>query len=162
LAYGFLFVFFVACGGEEISWFQRILHYDGASAIINVNKQGELNLRDVGHISIFSNSFFLLFLAVFFAYPYIVMRSETAKRLVRENDLPILGWQAAAIAALTLLVWGILGVRFGTLGFHPYSLYGYYTQMDDEVFELLAAFSFFSFVLLDSHVKRALKRRAAS
>ncbi len=48
-----------------------------------------------------------------------------------------------------LLTWIIIGVRFGTLGFHPFSLWGYYTQMDDEIFELFAAYSFFSFSFLD-------------
>ena len=44
-------------------------------------------------------------------------------------------------------------IFFGTLGFYPFSLWGYYTQMDDEIFECLAAFSYLSFSILDLQIK---------
>ncbi len=59
------------------------------------------------------------------------------------------------IFLISLSIWVFVGIRFGTLGFHPFSFYAekYYTQMDDEVFEFLAAYSFFAFSIMDS-VKR--------
>ena len=46
------------------------------------------------------------------------------------------------------------------MGFHPFSFYAqeYYTQMDDEIFELFAAYSFFAFTIMDS-VKHYIKKR---
>lgn len=56
---------------------------------------------------------------------------------------------------MALTTWVIVGLRFGTLGFHPYSFYAenYYTQLDDELFEFLIAFSFFSFAVLNYRLR---------
>jgi hypothetical protein len=50
---------------------------------------------------------------------------------------------------IVLGVWVFLGVRFGTLGFHPFSLWDHYTQMDDEMFEFGAAYAFVSLSVCD-------------
>ena len=68
---------------------------------------------------------------------------------MRYHDLPILRLSVTHVFLIGLLVWVVIGIRFGTLGFHPFSLRGYYTQMDDEIFEFFAAYSFFAFCALD-------------
>ncbi len=46
------------------------------------------------------------------------------------------------------------------MSFHPFSFYAqkYYTQMDDEIFEFFAAYSFFVFSIM-SGVKHYIKKR---
>ena len=68
LSYFFLLTFFITCGGEEISWGQRLFHFQDISIITSINKQQETNLHDIGSISVFANAFFLLYLAFFFFY----------------------------------------------------------------------------------------------
>jgi hypothetical protein len=52
-------------------------------------------------------------------------------------------------AVIWLCAWSVVGIRYGTLGPHPFSLWGYYTQLDDELFEYGSAFAYFCLVLLD-------------
>ncbi|HYT83488.1 MAG TPA: hypothetical protein VEK86_08550, partial [Gemmatimonadales bacterium] len=55
----------------------------------------------------------------------------------------------ARVYGIGLVAWVVVGLRFGTLGFSPLSLWGYYTQIDDEIWEFFAAFGFFSLAALD-------------
>jgi hypothetical protein len=156
ICYILFFFFFIICLGEEISWGQRIFHFKGADIIISINKQQEFNIHDIGHISIFSNLFFLMFICFYFIYPWISIRNKKLKKIIIENSLPIVSGQTINIAIITIVIWLIVGIRYGTLGFHPYSLFGYYTQMDDEIFELLAAYSYWCFALSDLNIKRVI------
>ncbi len=159
-AYTLLLLFYVVCCGEEISWGQRIFHFQGPESIIKINKQQELNIHDIGHISIFSNLFFLLFLAFFYFYPYLYAKKEKFNDFVKRNQLPFVSVQAIKVASATLIIWFLIGIRFGTLGFHPFSIWGYYNQMDDEIFECLAAFSYLSFSVIDFQIKKRLTNRS--
>lgn len=154
---GLLVVFYFVCGGEEISWGQRIIGFAGPEKLIAINRQQETNLHNIGSLSLFSNLFFLLTLAFFLGLPWLANRR--AARTSDGNDgnlqklwnlLPVVPTGARNAYLIALAVWLVIGIRFGTLGFHPYSLWGYYTQMDDEVFEFFAAYSFWAFSLLDA------------
>ena len=136
-----LMVFCFLCGGEEASWGQRILGFKTPAALHVVNKQDETNLHNIGSISAFSNGFFLL-ATLFFLLP------RWAKMRGRYPILNLIDPDATRIYLLGLATWVIIGLRFGTLGFSPLSLWGYYSQMDDEIYEFFAAFSFFAFALL--------------
>ena len=61
----------------------------------------------------------------------------------------------------SLIVWMFVGLRFGTLGFHPFSFFTeqYYTQMDDEIFEFFAAYSFLCFSILNSKTKLIIAKK---
>ena len=48
----------VLCGGEEMSWGQRLLHFQTPAALA-ANKQHEANLHDIGSISVSENAFFV-------------------------------------------------------------------------------------------------------
>ena len=147
----FLIFFYLLCGNEEVSWGQRLFGFGGPEELIALNKQHETNLHNIGSISIYSNVFFLFTLAFFWVLPWINDRrvGGLASMNKRWRNLPLADIEARRVYAIGFVVWLILGIRFGTLGFHPYSLWGYYTQMDDEVFELYAAYAFFVFSLLD-------------
>lgn len=153
LTYFFLLIFFVVCGGEEISWGQRIFNFKGPSVIIEINKQQETNIHNIGSISVFANSFLLLYIVFFFVYPYKKINNKRIYDFVWQNNLPAIVHQTIMIAAITFIIWLMVGIRFGTLGFSPFTLWGYYTQMDDEIFEFLAAYSYFAFALLDFEFK---------
>jgi len=148
-----LFLFFVVCCGEEISWGQRLFDIQGPAFIIEINKQNELNIHDIGYISIYSNTFFLLYLAVFFVYPYKTFQSDQLKAYVTTHRLPIVSYELITIAMSVIVIWLILGIRYGTLGFHPFSIFGYHTQMDDEVFEFMAAYTYFCLAVLEMQRK---------
>lgn len=145
------------CGGEEISWGQRIFGFAGPRSLISINHQHETNLHNIGSISVFSNLFFLLTLLFFVGLPYLQNRRVTPghsawlERLksVLPSVLPQVPQGARNVFLVSLGLWVFVGLRFGTLGFHPYSLWGYYTQMDDEIFEFCAAYSFWTWSLLD-------------
>ena len=144
-----LILFFVVCAGEEISWGQRIVGFEGPKELIAINKQQETNLHNIGSISVFSNAFFLLTLGFFLVLPRLAdSRGSRPNGLLQH--LPVVSPGARRVYLIGFCVWLIIGLRFGTLGFHPFTLWGYYTQMDDEIFELFAAYSFFAFSLLDS------------
>ncbi len=141
--------FFVVCGGEEISWGQRVVGFAGPEQLLAINKQGETNLHNIGSISVFSNVFFLLTVVFFLVLPRITDKNASRFALLRQN-LPVVSPGAKRVYVISLVVWIVIGLRFGTLGFHPFSAWGHYTQMDDEIFEFFAAYSFFAFSLLDS------------
>jgi hypothetical protein len=142
-----LVLFFVACAGEEISWGQRIFHWNTPPLLERVNLQGEMNLHNIWKTSIFSNSFFILTTAVFVLLPRVQKRYRL-KGLYRNLDSPAISSTATRIYAIALAAWIIVGMRYGTLGFSPLSVWGYYTQMDDELYEFLAAFAYFAFAVL--------------
>ena len=142
-------LFSIVCAGEEISWGQRILGFEGPDAWIAINKQGEMNLHNIGSISVFAHVFFLIMLVLFLIWPAIERRYPLAHELVRHYDLPVVHKHATYVFVIALATWIIIGLRFGTLGFHPFSLWDYYTQMDDEAFEFMTAYSFLVFCTLD-------------
>jgi hypothetical protein len=150
LAYGFLFLFFFVCGGEEISWGQRLFGFEGPEALLEVNKQKETNLHNIGSISLFANAIFLFSLVFFLFVPRLLRRDATLAAYLRYLGLPRIGPMATRVFMIGLLAWFLIGIRYGTLGFHPYSLWGHYTQSDDELFEFFMAFSFMAFALLDA------------
>jgi len=152
--YVFLLIFFIVCGGEEMSWGQRIFGFRGPEALRAINKQHETNLHNIGSISLFANAFFFLYLLCYWYYPRQT-RTGPLAAFARDNNLPVVTRQAIVIAIITLIIWLLLGVRFGTLGFSPLSVWGYYPQMDDEVFEVCAAYSYFVVALLDLQAKNA-------
>ena len=56
---------------------------------------------------------------------------------------------ASLIHLVWVCAWMFVGSDYGTLGAFPHSSCGYYTQLDDEIFEYGSAFAFFSLVMLD-------------
>ena len=164
--YSFLFgallvAFFIVCGGEEISWGQRLTGHDTPGWLKAVNVQDETTLHNIGSISVFSNVFFLLTFAFFLVLPYVARRNPRIRNMLDAIRFPIPHRFASYAYAGSLAVWIFVGLRFGTLGFHPFTVYAekYYTQMDDELFELFAAFSFFTFSVL--HACRTVTVSAA-
>lgn len=147
-----LILFFIVCGGEEISWGQRIFSLDTPDFLKAVNVQNEITLHNIGSISVFSNAFFLLTLIFFLCIPYIRAKNTDLRKLTDFYAFPTPNKYAVIVYTISLGIWLFIGIRFGTLGFHPFSFYAenYYTQMDDEMFEFLAAYSFFCFSVLDS------------
>jgi hypothetical protein len=150
--YWILLLFFIACGGEEISWGQRIFNIETPEALKAVNVQDETNVHNIGSISIFSNSFFLVALGFFFVLPYLAKRKPTVGQFLEKRSFPLPGRFAVYIFVISIVIWLIIGIRFGTLGFHPFSIYPehYYNQSDDEIFEPLAAYSFFAFSIFEA------------
>ena len=147
-----LIVFFIICAGEEISWGQRIFHFKTPEFLKAINVQNETTLHNIGSISLFSNAFFLLSLIFFLYVPFLIKKESPIKNVLYYIHFPIPSRFAIYVFIASLFVWIFLGLRFGTLGFHPFSFYPeqYYTQMDDEFFEFFAAYSFFCFSLLNS------------
>lgn len=162
-SYLFAVLFFIVCGGEEISWGQRLLGFDTPKIIDEVNLQHETNLHNIGSISVFANVFFCLAVGYFLVVPFVMKKRPNLERYVAYHDYPVPHRSATNVFLITLAVWLFIGIRFGTLGFHPFTFYHerYYTQMDDEVFELLAACSFFAFAAMDC-LKRHSSRAMAS
>ena len=153
LGFVLLFVaFFLVCCGEEISWGQRIFDIETSDWLTKVNVQNELTLHNIGSISVFANVFFLLVVSFFVVIPVVSLKFPESCRSLKYLSFPTPSKFAIGVFLVALTTWVIIGLRFGTLGFHPYSFYteNYYTQMDDEVFEFLIAFSFFSFSVLNS------------
>lgn len=147
-----LIVFFVFCAGEEISWGQRIIGIETPEVFKEINIQKEINLHNIGSISIFSNGFFLITILFFLVIPYLSEKNGKVNRVLNYIRFPVPGRYGLLIFLVALLVWISVGLRFGTIGFHPFSFYAenYYTQMDDEIFELFAAYSFFSFSVMNA------------
>jgi hypothetical protein len=85
--------------------------------------------------------------------PFFIRKYGALRRYLGYHGLPMVEPTSTRVYLLSLAVWISVGIRFGTLGFHPFSLWGYYGQLDDEIFELLAAYSFLSFALLDLRFK---------
>jgi len=148
--YAGLALFTFLCGGEEISWGQRIFNFDSPEVFKQLNIQNETNLHDIGSISIFSNTFFLITIIYFLVIPRLANKYFPDKQYLR-YFLPIPNSQTVWVYIVTLISWIYVGLRFGTLGFHPYSFYEahYYNQMDDEIFEFMAAYSFLCFSVTD-------------
>lgn len=155
--YIILMLFFIACAGEEISWGQRILDIKTPEIISKINIQNETNLHNIGSISIFSNLFFVITLIFFLLVPFLTKRSLHLKNYLCYYSFPIPHRFVIYIFFISLFIWIVIGLRFGTLGFHPFSFFPekYYTQMDDEIFEFLAAFSFLAFSVMNSLKKSA-------
>lgn len=155
LSYIGLLLFFLVCAGEEISWGQRILGIETPELLKAVNVQDELTLHNIGSISIFSNSFFVLTVGFFVCLPHYLNKHPYAQKYADFRAYPTPHRVAIAVFLISLGIWAFVGIRFGTLGFHPFSVFAerYYTQMDDEIFEVLAAYSFFAFSLMDCEKK---------
>jgi hypothetical protein len=152
--------FFVLCGGEEISWGQRILGFAGPDALIEINKQQETNLHNIGSISVYANAFYLLAFVVFVIWPALLRTDPAAERFAQRRRLPVVTRHASLIYLVWLCVWLVVGIRYGTLGSHPFSLWGHYTQLDDEIVEYGMAVAYACLVILDlSEVARS--RRTA-
>lgn len=147
-----LIIFFIICAGEEISWGQRIFHFKTPEFFKLINVQNETTLHNIGSISIFSNGFFLVSLLFFLYIPFLVKKNSSVKNVLYFLHFPIPTRFVTYVFIASLFVWIFLGLRFGTLGFHPFSFYpeNYYSQMDDEFFEFFAAYSYFCFSLLNS------------
>ncbi len=151
LPYLLLIVFFIICGGEEISWGQRIFDMDTSELLKRVNVQDEITLHNIGSISVFSNTFFLLTIIFFLVAPLIAMKTPNLGKLANYYAIPLPNRFVSLVFIICLIVWIFIGVRFGTLGFHPFSFYAenYYNQMDDEIFEFFAAYAFFCFSVME-------------
>ena len=146
--------FFIVCAGEEISWGQRIFNIETPTLLKEINVQEEITLHNIGSISVFSNTFFIITLFFFFFIPLYAKKNIELRNLCLHLNLIIPSRFSTIIFSLSLIVWVAVGIRFGTLGFHPYSFYEtqYYNQMDDEIFELFAAYSFFTYSLISLFV----------
>ena len=142
-----LAIFFIVCAGEEISWGQRILDLQTPDFLKAVNVQNEITLHNIASISVFSNAFFLGTLVFFLLIPYIESRNALWQKFSEYYSLPVASRHVVIVFCISLLIWVVIGIRFGTLGFHPFSFYveDYYNQMDDEIFECLVAYSFFCY-----------------
>lgn len=147
-----LTMFFIVCAGEEISWGQRLFSIETPEFMKTINVQNEITLHNIGSISVFGNIFFLITLFFFLFIPFLIQKNVQLKQLLLFLHFPIANRFATYVFSISLFTWVFIGIRFGTLGFHPFSIYPeqYYTQMDDEIFELLSAYSFLSFSLLNS------------
>jgi hypothetical protein len=147
-----LILFFILCAGEEISWGQRIFQFATPDFISKINVQDETNIHNIGSISVFSNLFFIFSLAFFILLPVLTKKYTPLSNYLRYYSFPVPKSFSVYVFLITLLIWVIIGVRFGTLGFHPFSIYpqNYYTQMDDEMFEFLVAYSFLCYSILNA------------
>ena len=123
--------FFIVCCGEEISWGQRILGIETPDLIRSVNVQNEISLHNIFSSSVFSNVFFLFTVVFFLFVPFLIKKITIIKNMLYSIHFPIPNRFAIYVYVGSLLVWIFVGVRFGTLGFHPFSFYPeqYYTQM---------------------------------
>lgn len=150
-----LMAFFIVCGGEEISWGQRLISIKTPDLISSVNVQNEITLHNIGSISVFSNAFFVLTAAFFLCVPFLIRKNDRIKSVLYFLHFPTPNRFAIYVYVGSLLIWLFVGIRFGTLGFHPFSFFPeqYYNQMDDEVFEFCAAYSFFCFSILNSRTQ---------
>lgn len=160
LSYLPLIALCIMCGGEEASWGQRIFHFHTPAALA-ANKQHELNLHDVGSISVAENAFFLFTTTCCLLVPWLLQRAPAWRVLLRRLGAPLVDPFVARIYGLGLAAWVVVGVRFGTLGFSPLSLWGYYTQFDDEIWEFYAAFGFLALAAFDLTHRILEARRAA-
>lgn len=147
-----IMLFFIVCGGEEISWGQRFLGIETPEIIKAVNVQNEITIHNLGSISVFMNVFFLVTIVFFFVIPATVNKYPQFSKLVHLVYFPVASKYSVYVYFVSFIAWICVGIRFGTLGFHPFSFYSeqYYTQMDDEIFEFFAAYSFFTFSLINS------------
>jgi len=145
-------LFFFLCAGEEISWGQRLFDIETPQLLKEVNVQNEITLHNIGSISVFSNIFFVICVTFFLCVPFLAQKYNRIRDIFYYVDFPVPNRFATYIFIVTLLVWVCIGVRFGTLGFHPFSLFEeqYYTQMDDEIFEFFAAYTFLCFSIFNS------------
>lgn len=159
LPYVLILLFFIVSAGEEISWGQRIFDIEVPDAIRAVNVQDELNLHNMGSISVFSNAFFLIAVTFFLIVPLVRSKRPALRDFMDYFGLPAPNRFAVGTFVITLCVWTFVGIRYGTLGFHPYSFYAenFYTQMDDEIFECMTAWSFLSFSVLNSLKKTSIE-----
>ena len=87
----------------------------------------------------------MLFLGVVIFYK----RSLEFKRFALNIGAPYLGLRLAYAFSIGLVVWLVIGIHMGTLGSHPFSWKGYYTQADDEILEFFAPMTYFYWSLLD-------------
>ena len=149
LVYVPLALLFVFAGGEEISWGQRLFHYQVPVLVETVNKQREMNVHDIGSISVKETGFFVFTTICCWIVPQLLARAPEWRTYLRLLNAPIVDPFVARAYGIGLLTWLIIGVRFGTLGFSPLSLWGYYTQMDDEIWEFFSALGFLSLASLD-------------
>ena len=153
-----LIAIWVLAGGEEISWGQRLLHFQTPVALA-ANKQHEANLHDIGSISVSENAFFVFTTVCCLVVPWLLARAPAWRVYLRRLNAPIVDPFVARLYGIGLAAWLIVGVRFGTLGFSPLSLWGHYSQSDDEIWEFFAAFSFFALAALDlAHRLREQRR----
>jgi len=150
-----LIVFFIICGGEEISWGQRIIGMETPEFVKSVNVQNEINIHNIGSISLFSNLFFLGMVTFFLFIPFFMRKYSQVENVLYFFRFPVSNRFATLVFIVTLVVWIFIGLRFGTLGFHPYSFFTeqYYNQMDDEIFEFFSAYTFLCFSVLHSMKK---------
>ena len=147
--YILLALFFFVCGGEEISWGQRLFEIETPELLRNINVQEETTLHNIGSISLFSNAFFLISIVFFLIMPWLQRRVPGFTVYLAHFGLPSVRRGAMVVYLISLAAWMIVGLRYGTLGFHPFTLWEFYEQLDDELFEMMAALSFFSFAVLD-------------
>ena len=154
-------LFFVLAGGEEISWGQRLFDLETPELLKRVNVQNELTIHNTGSTSIFSNFFFLLAVAFFLVLPWLARKHESVRQIAAYYVLPVPNRFAVGTFLITLSVWLFVGIRFGTLGFHPFSFFEekYYNQFDDEIFECFTAFSFFCFSVMENPKQRCFPRK---
>lgn len=159
LPYVLILLFFIVSAGEEISWGQRIFGLETPEFLKTINVQDELTLHNIGSISVFSNAFFLIAVVFFLLVPFLQARNVSIRTLVDYYSLPAPNRYAVGTFVITLGVWLFIGIRYGTLGFHPFSFYAenFYTQMDDEIFECLTAYSFLSFGVMNSLKSTSVK-----
>lgn len=144
-----LAVFFFVCGGEEISWGQRILGRESGEFFGRINKQHETNLHNIGSISIFANLFFVGSLLFFPGRAWLERRTPGLRAWIAAQRGPWLSVWARRCYLVGLAAFVAVGLRFQTLGFSPWTRKGWYNQMDDEIFEFFVAFAFCIFALLD-------------
>src|SRR5436189_199534 len=78
----------VFCGGEEISWGQRLLHYQTPDWMAS-NKQHEINLHDIGSISVTENAFFVFTTLCCLAGPWLLARAPAWRVYLRRLNAPI-------------------------------------------------------------------------
>jgi hypothetical protein len=122
--------------------------------------QDETTLHNIGSTSLFSNAFFLISVTFFLFIPWLQEHIPRFTLYLAHFGLPLVRRGAVIVYLFGLVAWMIVGLRYGTLGFHPFTLWGYYRQLDDELLELMAALSFLTFALLNLEGVLRTKKRA--
>ena len=84
-----LILFFFVCSGEEISWGQRIIGFEGPEIVTALNKQNETNIHNIGSISVFANTFFIISFVFFVILPIIQKKYPEFKNYLYHYNAPI-------------------------------------------------------------------------
>jgi len=100
-------IIMIVFAGEEISWGQRIFNFSTPESMIDINKQGEFNIHNLGFIGKFRYRFLTLFiLSVGVLFP-ILTYSKKIKKLIQRIYFPV-----SPIAYIVIFIGSFLYGKF--------------------------------------------------